>query len=165
MAPCDGQRLLLKCLVVRKPDPISNSTRFPLDTLAPSLWRRTMLRRTTAPFSLRALHSLFLASSSFASSFSSQCKRRSLNSPSVQPPEPPKKIPLTVSAHGRSWEDPYHWMRNTGDQDLVDYLKRENDYTEAYMSDTCGLRRRLIAEMKGRMPATVATPPEPWGTW
>ncbi|KAJ4747567.1 Prolyl oligopeptidase family protein [Rhynchospora pubera] len=91
---------------------------------------------------------------------------RSLNPPSLHhPPEPPKKVPHTVSAHGRSWDDPYHWMRNTDDQDFLHYLKRENDYAEAYMADTCGLRRRLIAEMKGRMPATVATPPEPWGTW
>lgn len=124
-----------------------------------------MLRRTTAPIFLRSLQSLLLPSSTFASSCSSQCKRRNLNSPSVQPPEPPKKIPFTVSAHGRSWDDPYHWMRNTDDQDLLEYLKRENDYTEAYMADTGGLSKRLIAEMKGRMPATVATPPEPWGTW
>jgi hypothetical protein len=33
------------------------------------------------------------------------------------PPPMPKKVPFTVSAHGRSWSDPYHWMRDTSDPD------------------------------------------------
>ncbi|XP_072997061.1 uncharacterized protein [Typha latifolia] len=109
---------------------------------------------------LPKLYSLFLTSSSFSSS----CKRRAPPFPSVRPPIP-RKIPFTVAAHGKTWDDPYHWMANTDDPGLLDHLNRENAYSEAFMADVRDLRSRLAAEMRARMPASVATPPEQWGPW
>ncbi|KAK3133608.1 hypothetical protein QOZ80_6AG0538650 [Eleusine coracana subsp. coracana] len=83
-------------------------------------------------------------------------------------PLPPvaKKVPFTVSAHGRSWSDPYHWMRDTSDPDLAALLAAENAYADAFVgSAAAGLRSRLAAEMRARLPPSAVTPPEPWGPW
>ncbi|KAM0941718.1 putative oligopeptidase B [Dioscorea sansibarensis] len=104
----------------------------------------------------RLLPSLF-----FSSSFSS-CKRRT-SSP-FKPPVP-KKIASTISVHGSSWDDPFHWMCNTSDPDLLRYLHQENSYAQAFMADTQELQRTLFEEMKNRMPPKISTRPERWGKW
>ncbi|KAF3773235.1 Uncharacterized protein EJ110_NYTH55635 [Nymphaea thermarum] len=80
-------------------------------------------------------------------------------------PPAPKKIPFRVAAHGRSWDDPYNWMRNTDDPDFARHLEEENAYSEAFMAGTAGLQRKLVAEMKARMPPEISTPPERYGPW
>ncbi|KAK8950395.1 hypothetical protein KSP40_PGU020993 [Platanthera guangdongensis] len=99
-----------------------------------------------------------------SSSFSSCKHQRASSLPPLDPPFP-KKIPFAVSAHGRTWDDPYHWMSNTSDIDLKDHLLRENSYAEAFMADAAGLRRMLEAEIRARMPPRISTPPEAWGNW
>ncbi|XP_068462480.1 uncharacterized protein [Phaseolus vulgaris] len=102
-----------------------------------------------------------------SSSFSSACRRRSLSEPPPPPQAPPspKKVPFTVSVHGKTWQDPYHWMSNTDDPNLLEHLNRENVYADGFMSDTLKLRSVLSSEMKARLPPTVSTPPERWGPW
>ncbi|PIA57631.1 hypothetical protein AQUCO_00600389v1 [Aquilegia coerulea] len=97
-------------------------------------------------------------------SFSSFCKKNHFSSPSSTPPIP-KRIPFEVSIHGKTWQDPYHWMSNTKDPDLLTYLNQENSYTEAFMADTVNLQKILFEEMKSRMPPEISTPPELWGPW
>nr|GMC86502.1 Oligopeptidase B, putative [Ipomoea batatas] len=82
-----------------------------------------------------------------------------------QTPPVAKKVPFTVSAHGKSWVDPYHWMRNPDDPDFITYLQQENSYAEAFMEDTHKLQKTLYTEMISRMPSTIFTPPERWGPW
>lgn len=106
----------------------------------------------------------FLSSSILSSQFSSFCRKRIFSLPSESPPAA-KKSPFSYSVHGVSLQDPYHWMSNTDDPDLADYLRRENSYAEAFMADTQILQRRLFSEMTSRIPAKVFTPPEPWGPW
>ncbi|KAH7688997.1 Peptidase S9A prolyl oligopeptidase protein [Dioscorea alata] len=117
-------------------------------------------------FSFPFTRLLLLPSLFFSSSFSS-CKRRSsspfLSSP-LKPPLP-KKIASTISVHGFPWDDPFHWMSNTSDPDLLRYLHQENSYAQAFMADTQELQRTLFAEMKNRMPPKISTPPERWGKW
>uniref|UniRef100_A0A2P2KHY7 Prolyl endopeptidase-like n=1 Tax=Rhizophora mucronata TaxID=61149 RepID=A0A2P2KHY7_RHIMU len=111
-----------------------------------------------------------LASSTIFSSFyciSSRCRRdaaMNLCLPS-QPPPVAKKVPSTVSAHGRTLQDPYHWMRNTADPSFVEYVNQENAYAEAFMADTQHLQRTLFEEMRSRIPTKISTPPERWGPW
>ncbi|KAJ8774541.1 hypothetical protein K2173_016987 [Erythroxylum novogranatense] len=114
--------------------------------------------------SLLSLSSHFLIHSIPYSSSSSRCRRQ----PTVPPESPPvaKKVPFTVSAHGKMWQDPYHWMRNTSDPDFVEHLNHENAYAQAFMSDTLHLQRTLFDEMRSRMPTTqISTSPMPWGPW
>ncbi|RVW61701.1 Dipeptidyl aminopeptidase BI [Vitis vinifera] len=98
--------------------------------------------------------------------FSSLCRRKPspFSAPRDAPPVP-KKVPFTVSAHGTSWQDPYHWMSNTADPDLSAYLRHENSYAEAFMADTLNLQRTLFSEMNSRMPTNISTPTERWGPW
>uniref|UniRef100_A0A2N9EVB2 Prolyl endopeptidase n=1 Tax=Fagus sylvatica TaxID=28930 RepID=A0A2N9EVB2_FAGSY len=103
-----------------------------------------------------------ISSSLFSSS--SLCKDHPFSPPQQSPPLP-KKVPFTVLAHGKTWQDPYHWMSNTNDPDLSDYLTQENSYAEAFMADTHHLQRTLFSEMKSRMPTSISTPPERWGPW
>ncbi|KAM7487538.1 hypothetical protein LguiB_025022 [Lonicera macranthoides] len=100
------------------------------------------------------------SSSSSESLFSSLCK-----SQSQTPPPLPKKVPFTVTAHGRAWQDLYHWMSKTDDPDFINYLHHENSYADAFMADTHNLRRTLYDEMTSRMPCQISTPPERWGPW
>uniref|UniRef100_A0A0E0IL78 Prolyl endopeptidase n=1 Tax=Oryza nivara TaxID=4536 RepID=A0A0E0IL78_ORYNI len=92
-------------------------------------------------------------------------------SPAPLPLPPPvaKKVPFTASAHGRSWSDPYHWMRDTSDPDLAALLEAENAYADAFVDSAGegggGLRARLAAEMRARLPPSAASPPQPWGPW
>ena len=107
--------------------------------------------------------------------FATSCRRSSLRpsqpqlpGPAALPPPPvAKKVPFTVSAHGRSWSDPYHWMRDTSDPDLAALLAAENAYADAFVGSAGGgsLRARLAAEMRARLPPSAATPPQPWGPW
>lgn len=111
--------------------------------------------------------SVFIIPRISSSLFSSLCRGREHQSfsPPQQTPPIPKKVPFTVSAHGRTWQDPYHWMSNTNDPDLSHYLTQENSYAEAFMADTHHLQRTLFSEMKSRMPTSISTPPERWGPW
>ncbi|XP_043717411.1 protease 2 isoform X2 [Telopea speciosissima] len=121
-----------------------------------------LIRRSSLLFSFRLLPRV----SSSISFFSSTCNAKvpSFTFPETFPPVP-KKIPFTVSAHGRTWEDPYHWMSNPEDPDLSNYLNQENLYAEAFMADTENLQRELLLEMRSRMPPKISTPPEHWGPW
>lgn len=124
----------------------------------------SLLRRFKSP-TISSLRSL---TSSSYHSFSTQCFVRRTASLSVptEPPPAPKKIPFSVvTPHGVTRQDPYRWMRNTEDKAFLDHLHLENAYTQAFMSDTESLRRDLISEMKTRIPAEIATPPERWGQW
>uniref|UniRef100_A0A453L1V1 Peptidase S9A N-terminal domain-containing protein n=2 Tax=Aegilops tauschii subsp. strangulata TaxID=200361 RepID=A0A453L1V1_AEGTS len=78
-----------------------------------------------------------------------------------------KKVPFTVSAHGRSWSDPYHWMRDTSDPDFAALLAAENAYADAFVGAAGGggLRARLAAEMRARLAPSAVSPPQPWGPW
>lgn len=122
----------------------------------------SMAYRTLLHLSHSHAAKLTLPISSF---FSTHCCRRL--SPTFPPQAPPfpKKVPFTVSVHGRTWQDPYHWMSNTDDPHLLEHLNRENSYADSFMADTLKLRSQLSSEMKTRLPPSICTPPERWGPW
>ncbi|PSR88196.1 Protease [Actinidia chinensis var. chinensis] len=134
--------------------------------MAASLLNPRTIKKTTLYLTFRLFPNTSFSSYSL---FSSLCRRfHPISSPSqnqTQKPPSPKKVPFTVSVLGRTWEDPYHWMRNTNDPDFIEYLSQENSYAEEFMADTQKIRRTLFSEMKSRMPAEVSTPPERWGPW
>jgi oligopeptidase B len=79
----------------------------------------------------------------------------------LQPPVAAEK-PFTLTAHGHTRTDEYHWMRLTEAQrnaaepddhtrEVVAYLEAENSYTEATLAPVKALRSTLFQEMKGRM--------------
>ncbi len=71
-------------------------------------------------------------------------------------PEPPvaKVVPKDVSVHGEERIDNYFWLRERDSQEVIDYLKAENAYTQAVMQDTEPLQEKLYQEMLGRIKET-----------
>lgn len=71
------------------------------------------------------------------------------------PPEPPRAAVRehVQVIHGQERRDPYHWLRERDDPEVIRYLEAENAYTEAMLAHTTALQERLFEEMKARIPA------------
>jgi len=74
------------------------------------------------------------------------------------PPVAPRKDHAQVW-HGRTFVDPYYWLREKGSPDVVSYLEAENAYTEATTADLAPFREALYAEMLGRIKQTDLSVP------
>ena len=53
--------------------------------------------------------------------------------------------------HGDLREDPYFWLNQREDPEVLDYLKAENAYYQAMTAHTIPLQEALFVEMKGRI--------------
>jgi oligopeptidase B len=65
-----------------------------------------------------------------------------------------KKHELFLEKHGDRRSDPYYWLNDRTNPEVIDYLQQENAYTEAVMQPLLGFRETLFAEMKSRIAAT-----------
>ncbi|XP_068654569.1 uncharacterized protein [Aristolochia californica] len=88
--------------------------------------------------------------------------------PPPTPPKPPEKL-VPFSIHGETWHDPYSWMSDLADKAAMRHMdvcmEQEEKYTEAVMTDTERLQRKLLSEMAPRMTSHLSTPPVRWGPW
>jgi oligopeptidase B len=77
-------------------------------------------------------------------------------------PKPPvaKQEPTQFLEFGHERSDPFFWMKNSDDSQVLDYLKAENDYTQLVMKHTQGLQEKLFNEMKSRIKEDDATVPQ-----
>jgi oligopeptidase B len=73
-------------------------------------------------------------------------------------PAPPSAAqkPHTHQAHGVSWNDPWHWLRDpkypeVNEPDVLAYLNAENAYFDGWAKQHKALIDRLFEEMKGRI--------------
>ena len=77
-------------------------------------------------------------------------------------PPKAKKIPFSLEKHGDIRIDNYYWMRLSDEQknadkpdsqtqDVLDYLKAENDFLNEKMADTKEFQEHLFTEMKSRI--------------
>ncbi|MEA9995974.1 S9 family peptidase [Pseudomonas sp. 10B1] len=60
-------------------------------------------------------------------------------------------------------DDPYAWLQNRDTEEVLDYLKAENDYQQAELADQEALRESLFQEIKARILETDLSLPSPWG--
>jgi oligopeptidase B len=76
-------------------------------------------------------------------------------------PVPPvaKRIDHKVVWHGETVVDPYFWLREKTNPDVVKYLEAENAYTEAMTRDLKPFQEALYAEMLGRIKQTDLSVP------
>jgi oligopeptidase B len=76
-------------------------------------------------------------------------------------PRPPvaKKVEHVATMHGESRVDPYHWLRDKGNPEVIAHLEAENAYTHAVMKPTEPLQATLYAEMLGRIKQTDLSVP------
>ena len=80
--------------------------------------------------------------------------------PALDEPAPvADRRPHEFSHHGRTVEDPYHWLRDQGypevtDEDVLSHLRAENEYLQRFLAGNPGLVDTLFDEFKGRIDET-----------
>ncbi|MEM7768882.1 MAG: S9 family peptidase [Cyanobacteria bacterium P01_A01_bin.37] len=84
----------------------------------------------------------------------------SISYPSLQhmPPKASQQKQI-LEIHGDQRVDPYYWLRDRDDPNVIDYLKSENAYTEAQMTHTEALQKQLYDEMLERIQETDLSVP------
>jgi oligopeptidase B len=82
----------------------------------------------------------------------------------LPPPVAPRR-PHVVSAHGDERQDPWFWLRDRDDPQVVAYLEAENAYTDAQAARLTPLRDALFEEMKARIKETDMSVPARRGPW
>ncbi len=81
-----------------------------------------------------------------------------LNEVDVDPPVA-KVEPVELNTHGHVRIDPYYWLRERDNPDVLAYLEAENAYTDAVTAHTKALEDALFEEMKGRIKQDDASVP------
>ena len=61
------------------------------------------------------------------------------------------KKPQLLEIHGHQRQDPYYWMNDRENPEVIDYLNAENAYLKEVMKPTEVLQNQLFEEMKGRI--------------
>lgn len=72
-----------------------------------------------------------------------------------------RQVPHAHSMHGDLRADPYYWLRNREDPEVIAYLDAENAYCAAAMAHTEALQQRLYDELLGRIKQTDLDVPTP----
>src|SRR6056297_4100705 len=79
------------------------------------------------------------------------CKdKQSMKQTDMQPPDARKK-PKELTIHGDTRMDNYYWLNQRDNPEVLDYLRNENEYTEAVLKPTEDLQNKLFEEMKSRI--------------
>ena len=76
----------------------------------------------------------------------------------MQPPTAPRK-PFVHTEHGVERDDPWHWLRERGDPEVLAYIEAENAYQTAKTAHLADLRKQLFEEFKGSVQETDRTAP------
>lgn len=69
----------------------------------------------------------------------------------VAGPPVSKKIPQELTVHGHTRIDPYYWLNDRTNPEVIDYLNQENEYLKEQLRHTEEFQERLFEEMKGRI--------------
>ena len=62
-----------------------------------------------------------------------------------------KKINKELTLHGHTRIDPYYWLRERDNPEVMAYLEAENAYTDSVMKDTKDFEQKLYQEIVGRI--------------
>ena len=61
------------------------------------------------------------------------------------------KIVKNLEMHGDVRVDNYYWLNDKENEEVIDYLERENDYYNKMTAHTKDFQKDLFEEMKGRI--------------
>ncbi len=70
-----------------------------------------------------------------------------------------EKKDKTLEIHGDTRVDPYYWLNERDNPEVIAYLEAENKYTKQSLSHTEDFKDRLFEEMKGRIKQTDESVP------
>ncbi len=76
-----------------------------------------------------------------------------------------KIVPHTVEHLGHSQVDPYAWLQDKDDPEVIAYLEAENAYARAVLQHTEALQEQLYQEMRGRIEEDDRSAPERRGEY
>ncbi|MFS4415667.1 S9 family peptidase [Maribacter sp. 2307ULW6-5] len=74
-------------------------------------------------------------------------------------PPKAKKRPKTLETHGHVRQDPYYWLNQRENQEVLDHLWAEKEYYEKMTAHTLQFQEQLFREMKGRIKQDDETVP------
>jgi len=74
------------------------------------------------------------------------------------PPRAPRR-PVSYEKFGRRWTDPWAWIRDRDDPEVLGHLEAENAWTERCLAPWSGVRDAVLQEMKSRIVPDTASPP------
>ena len=86
-------------------------------------------------------------------------------------PLPPLVAPIadrrltSTTLHGDTRNDPYAWLRERENPEVLTHLQAENAYTDALLAPLAELRETLFSEMKARIQETDLSLPTRKGMW
>jgi oligopeptidase B len=80
-------------------------------------------------------------------------------------PPAAKKIPVEIIKHGDLRIDNYVWLKDKSNPEVIEYLKKENDYAESVMGSTKQLREKIYNEVLSRIKEDDESVPYKWGDW
>src|SRR5580693_6883324 len=86
-------------------------------------------------------------------------------SSSVPTPPIAKQVPTERTHHGDTVIDPYAWLADPKDPEVIAYLEAENAYTEALTAGLGDLRSAVFDEIKSRTQETDLSVPVRKGNW
>jgi oligopeptidase B len=67
--------------------------------------------------------------------------------------------PQVLEAHGDWRVDPYYWLRDRLNPEVIAYLEAENAYTDAVTAESAALQERLYGEIIGRVQQSDTSAP------
>jgi oligopeptidase B len=82
----------------------------------------------------------------------------------MQPPVA-KTIAHERVHHGDTVNDPYFWLADKENKEVIAYLEAENAYTEERLAGQAGLREQIFQEIKSRTQETDLSVPGRKGDW
>ena len=80
------------------------------------------------------------------------------------PPTAPQR-PHTITRHGDSRIDPYYWLMDRDNEEVLDHLRAENAYLAAQLAPQKELEEELFNEIKDRVEETDISVPVRKGNW
>jgi oligopeptidase B len=83
---------------------------------------------------------------------------QTLGNSMISPPQAKREVKI-YNMHEQKILDPYFWLRNKNNPEVIRYLDQENRYTEAIMADTTNTQKFLFEEMKSRIKETDMSVP------
>jgi oligopeptidase B len=79
---------------------------------------------------------------------------------STRPPAPEaREVARRLEMHGHVRTDPWFWLRERENEEVISYLKAENDYTTRSLEHTSGLQSKLYDEIVARIPQSDESVP------
>lgn len=74
-----------------------------------------------------------------------------------------RKRENTIRLHGKTWSDPYFWLRDKKNPEVMKVLRNENEHFQSEMKPLKKRVSALYRELKRRVPAADSSVPAKWG--